>query len=326
MTWLLVHGCLAESPEKGGRVVDHLNNDVPQAPDSERALIGALLLDPSQIVKVCERIKPSHIYRPSHRLPFEALVSLDERGIRVDPIQLIEELRQRGTLDKVGGAAFVAEQFIGGLPAQIDDHIDRVIEAAIRRKFWMLGQGISEGANSGQAVKQIESQIRKGLAELELFRAPKEEQAEMALASSWASFDAEEFRQGERVAFAVERGEIALLNALPNAGKTTLALNVAISRTVGRTFPPVVMDAKSCRVLYVDGETRRARLQRDVRQMTVGFSRDEAIAVGHNNSYGDNPNLTSLNYGIHSVASGGHYDGLSNFRSLHNCSFFSQHH
>src|SRR5581483_1313173 len=45
------------------------------------------------------------------------------------------------------------------------------------------------------------------------------------LAKSWADFDAEQYTQGERIAFAVERGEIALMNALPNAGKTTLAIN-----------------------------------------------------------------------------------------------------
>jgi hypothetical protein len=113
--------------------------------------------------------------------------------------------------------------------------------------------------------------------------ATKKEGREAApIAVSWADFDAEQFPQGERIAFAAERGEIALLNALPNTGKTTLALNVAVCLAAGRGFPPMVTERKPRRVLYIDGETRRPRLQRDLRTMTKGFSREEAMAVGQN--------------------------------------------
>ena len=109
---------------------------------------------------------------------------------------------------------------------------------------------------------------------------PKAEHAK--LSTPWVDFDAEEFPPGERIAFAVERGEIALLNSLPNAGKTTLALNVALCLAAGREFPPLVAKQAPRRVLYIDGETTRRRLQRDLRTMTKGFSREEAIAVGQN--------------------------------------------
>lgn len=102
------------------------------------------------------------------------------------------------------------------------------------------------------------------------------------LAASWADFDLEEFPPGERIAFAVERGELALLNSLPNAGKTTLALNAALCLAAGREFLPLVTGRTPRRVLYIDGETTRVRLQRDLRVMTRGFSRDEAMAVGRN--------------------------------------------
>jgi len=94
------------------------------------------------------------------------------------------------------------------------------------------------------------------------------------LASTWADFEREEFVEGERIAFGVERGEVALLVSLPNAGKTTLTLNVAISLCLGRTFGAIAEGGKARRVLYVDGETRRARLQRDIRRMVYPFSSD----------------------------------------------------
>lgn len=102
------------------------------------------------------------------------------------------------------------------------------------------------------------------------------------LAASWADFDLEEFPPGERIAFAVERGEVALLNSLPNAGKTTLALNAALCLAAGREFLPLVTGRTPRRVLYIDGETTRVRLQRDLRVMARDFSREEAMAVGRN--------------------------------------------
>lgn len=256
--------------------------EIPQSPDSERAVIGAMLLDPSLVAKVRERLRPSHFFCDSHREPYEAALALDERGVKLDPLQLIEELRRRGTLDTIGGPAFIASEFIGGLPSQIDGHIGRVVEAAIKRKAWVMAQRLAEAANGNQSVEEIEAQIRNGLAELERLHAPKEDHATNTLATSWANFDAEEFPQGERIAFAVERGEAALVNALPNAGKTTLSLNTAIALAAGRVFPPMVTEVRPRRVLYTDGETRRARLQRDLRTMTAKFSREEAVAVGQN--------------------------------------------
>jgi replicative DNA helicase len=75
----------------------------PHAPDSERAIIGALLLEPAEIARVRERLKPECFYLDSHRKPYEALLALHARDAALDPLQLNEELRARGTLDKIGG-------------------------------------------------------------------------------------------------------------------------------------------------------------------------------------------------------------------------------
>lgn len=91
------------------------------------------------------------------------------------------------------------------------------------------------------------------------------------LALTWQAFELEEFPQGEQIAFGVERGEVALLVSLPNAGKTTLSLNAAISICLGRSFGTIASGGKARKVLYIDGETRRARLQRDLKRMQFGL-------------------------------------------------------
>lgn len=254
---------------------------VPHAPDSERAIIGSLLLDTSLIPAARERLKPKFFYLPSNRLCFEAVLGLTERGVTLDPTQLVEELRSRGTLEQVGGVAYVAQFTDYAIRSDFDGHCQTVIEKNVRRMAWVLLSRLAEDTNTARPIEEILDSVRDLFAEAES-RLERARPHESRLATSWAEFEAESFTPGERIAFAVERGEAALVNALPNAGKTTLSLNAAVSLAAGRAFAPVVTEARERRVLYVDGETRRARLQRDLRTMTARFSREECMAVGRN--------------------------------------------
>lgn len=261
--------------------IQNQTNQVPHSPDSERAVIGCLLLDGKFFAKAREALKPAYFYLPSHRLCYEAALNLEARGLAVDPVQMAEELRAAGNLEKVGGLSYITAYLDYAIHSDFESHCERVIEFATRRMFWVLTTRAAASANSAQPVEEILDGLRELLIEAES-RIERVRPSDSGLATSWAEFESESFVAGERIAFAVERGEAALVNALPNAGKTTVSLNAAISLAAGRTFAPVVTEARERRVLYVDGETRRARLQRDLRTMTAGFSREESIAVGRN--------------------------------------------
>ena len=140
--------------------------EIPESPDSERAVISAMLLDPGQIARVRAQVKPSQFFSFSHREPFEALLAMSERGAQIDPVQLLEELRRRGTLDKVGGPAFVAGEFIGGLPSQIDGHVARIVEVANKRKLWQVTSRAAEAAKNGVSATEIARQLQEVAAEV----------------------------------------------------------------------------------------------------------------------------------------------------------------
>ncbi len=102
------------------------------------------------------------------------------------------------------------------------------------------------------------------------------------LAQSCRELFAKDFIERESIAFGLERGEIGMLNALPNAGKTTICLNALISLCIGREFPPVVAAGKPRRVLVIDGETRARRLQGDLRWLVKDLSQSEKELVKDN--------------------------------------------
>src|SRR5919108_775713 len=88
-----------------------ISRETPAAVDSERALLGAILLDPQQMLAVVEVLPPGQawFYLDAHRLVYDAMLTLFERRDPIDLVSLTEVLHRRGHLEKVGGAVGVAD-------------------------------------------------------------------------------------------------------------------------------------------------------------------------------------------------------------------------
>jgi len=80
----------------------------PQNVDAEQALLGALMLDREAIFSVVEHVRTSDFYKEAHRIIYDCLLTLNDRSEPVDLVTLVEELRQRGDLEKAGGISYVA--------------------------------------------------------------------------------------------------------------------------------------------------------------------------------------------------------------------------
>src|SRR5216683_7499888 len=90
-----------------------LERPLPSSPDTERALLGSILLDNSLIAQAVELLKPEDFYVPSHRRIFIAMIGLFERGSEIDPILIGEELKKDNALESVGGISFITNLTYG---------------------------------------------------------------------------------------------------------------------------------------------------------------------------------------------------------------------
>lgn len=81
----------------------------PQAIDIEKVVLGALMIDKDAFTVVSEIIKPETFYEARHQKIYEAVQSLNLQGKPVDIMTVTEELRHKGTLEDVGGPAYVVE-------------------------------------------------------------------------------------------------------------------------------------------------------------------------------------------------------------------------
>ena len=64
----------------------YLEKPLPSSPESERVILGAILLDNTLISQAIEALKEEDFYSPLHRRVFRAMSTLFERGIKIDPI------------------------------------------------------------------------------------------------------------------------------------------------------------------------------------------------------------------------------------------------
>jgi replicative DNA helicase len=86
-----------------------LKNVPPHSVEAERAVLGALMIDPSAIDDVAVLIQPEHFYRPANAIIYTTVLDLWRADKPVDVVLLNDELTKRNVLEQVGGTAALAE-------------------------------------------------------------------------------------------------------------------------------------------------------------------------------------------------------------------------
>ena len=81
----------------------------PQAPDVERAVLGALLIDKDAYAVVCDLLSPESFYEPRNKYIYTAIQDLSMNEKPVDVLTVTEQLAHSGRLEEIGGPAYIAE-------------------------------------------------------------------------------------------------------------------------------------------------------------------------------------------------------------------------
>ena len=81
----------------------------PQDLEAEKSILGAILLDVDALISIVQVLKPEHFYKEAHRDIMFSIFDLYEKREPIDLITLTAQLKKKGKLDKVGGAAYLSE-------------------------------------------------------------------------------------------------------------------------------------------------------------------------------------------------------------------------
>jgi replicative DNA helicase len=98
-----------KKPKTGLENLAHLGKTPPRALDMEQAVLGALVLEKNALHRVIDVLKPEMFWDVRHQLIYEAIMALFGDSKPVDILTVKDYLRKDGSLEKAGGAYYLAE-------------------------------------------------------------------------------------------------------------------------------------------------------------------------------------------------------------------------
>jgi replicative DNA helicase len=107
---------------------------LPHDLEAERAVIGAVLLEPAALFTAGEHLEIQDFYAEAHRVIYAACMELQAREKPIDLVTLRAELDRMGKLEAAGGVVYLAK-LTDGMPKGINvAHYAAIIRAASLRR------------------------------------------------------------------------------------------------------------------------------------------------------------------------------------------------
>jgi len=115
-------------------------------------VLGSVLLNSDSLFEVAPFLQPDDFFIVRNSWVWEAILRLHERNEQIDYVTVVEELRQQGRLEEIGGAAYIT-YLINHTPASIyAEAYGRIVErAAIRRRLLASASEIAQLAHDESA-------------------------------------------------------------------------------------------------------------------------------------------------------------------------------
>jgi replicative DNA helicase len=223
---------------------------LPHSEESERAVLGGVLLDASILPTISGRLRAEDFYHERHQILYQAMLDLREELTDIDLRTLQAKLEQRGQFDAIGGLAYLTGLDLD-LPdiGRVDTYVEIVKERSIRRRLIQtsgqiirncLDGGLEAQEALGRAEQSIlslgEEAIQRGFTQLSHVLHTTLEELEERPGSMLTGVPSG-FIDFDRISQGLNRGNLIIIAGRPGMGKTSFALNVAQHVTIRERKP-----------------------------------------------------------------------------------------
>ena len=226
----------------------NLERGLPAAPDAEKSVLGAILLDNHLIDQAASSIKPEDFCVDAHRRIFQRMMDLSETGRPIDIITLSEELSRHKELEAVGGVAYISS-LTDGVPRRPSiEHYVAIVrdKSLLRSAIHTASSIITRAAAQEETAEEVLDSAEAAIFQLSDARLNQNLMPidQVARESFGGSLDAL-YKRGSRITglethyadldeltSGLQPSDLIIIAARPSMGKTAFAINIAENAAV----------------------------------------------------------------------------------------------
>ncbi|MBF0378633.1 MAG: replicative DNA helicase [Desulfamplus sp.] len=260
---------------------------------AEESLISAILIDNDNTLEVLEILKPEDFYKKAHAKIFMAITELFYKDLPADLVTLATRLKEKGELEEIGGAAFLAS-IADAAPVAVNAiHYAKIIRGKstlrklIHSSMEMIERCMKDRGDFADIIDFAQNAVFKI--------------SELKASSSFSTLgslvninvksieDSKNSNQGfsaglttgyrnlDNITSGLQKSDLIIIAARPSMGKTAFALNIARNVALEESVPVAVFSLEMSNVqLSMRLLTSEAKI--DSKRLRGGFLDSEELA------------------------------------------------
>ena len=220
-----------------------ISRQLPHSVEAEQAVLGSMLIDSRCVPDVVERLKPDDFYMRQNREIYEVLYAMFSRFETIDPVTLLDRMKQAGIYDENTSVAYLRQLMeITPTAANVLEYADIVRDKALLRRVGETAGELTEmvRTEAGTAQQVLEAAEQRIYAIRQGRSANGMEHISGVMASVWETIKERQAQGAEfpgistglidldRRISGLNNSDLLILAARPGMGKTSLALNIAL--------------------------------------------------------------------------------------------------
>ncbi|MFH1402465.1 MAG: replicative DNA helicase [Patescibacteria group bacterium] len=228
------------------KIIEHHHNNnlriPPQNIDSEKALLGSVMLKPDVFFDIMDIISSDSFYSEKHRLVFEAMMELFSKKEPIDLLTLSAQLKGNNQLDQIGGNVFLTE-LVNMVPSSANArHYAKIIHKKyMLRRLIGVSEEISElGYNESDELEILLDKAEKSIFDVTGSLVSRSfVKLKDILGEAWERLNKLHeskgglrgvptgFKELDDKLSGFQNSDLIIIAARPSMGKTSLALDIA---------------------------------------------------------------------------------------------------
>ena len=215
---------------------------LPQSPEAEQALLGAIFAQNDCLNKIIEIIpNQNYFYRPAHQIIYNSILRLYDKNEAIDPLTVSELLQNEDKLEEIGGRYYLGLLLSHApLAVNAERYAQIVGEKYLLREIIFTGNQISR---IGYEESEAENALEKSEQLIFNLSNKRTNQALIPISSlvneTWEKLEQREQNKGQLLGLdtsfydlnamtsGLQRSDLIVVAARPSMGKTALCLNIA---------------------------------------------------------------------------------------------------